>query len=217
MATTRSQLVAATISSVDGSVSIPCHFNPENYSITKKNHYEKKEGDVRRPPKPEFKGFGRTTLKLAKLIFDTYETGESLIAITNKLQKLMQPKDASDQESPPHEVVFAWGTLFFKAVIENMTIDFTLFDQRGMPVRASVSITFVESDDPTQFTHAQNPTSGGGPILEIRRVMSGDRLDLIANDVYGDPNDWRLIADYNGLLNPMFLRPGQRLIIPPKK
>lgn len=217
MPTTRSELVAATISSMDGSVTIPCHFNPENYSITKKNHYEKKEGDVRRPPKPEFKGFGRTTLKLSKLLFDTYESGDNLITITNRLQDLMRPKDISDQESPPPECKFVWGSFYFQAVIENMTINFVLFDQQGQPVRAEVDITFVESDDPTKYTHRQNPTSGGGPIAEIRQVTSGDRLDLIANDVYGDPTQWRLIADYNGLGNPLFLRPGQRLIIPPKK
>ena len=45
-------------------------------------------------------------------------------------------------------------------------------------------------------------------------ARAGDRLDLIANVVYRDPAKWRYIAEYNGLLDPLVLRPGQLLTIP---
>jgi nucleoid-associated protein YgaU len=60
----------------------------------------------------------------------------------------------------------------------------------------------------------QNPTSGGGPLQEVWAVTEGDRIDSIAMAVYGSANKWRLIADYNGLRNPLDLRLGQELLIP---
>ncbi|MCA9926563.1 MAG: LysM peptidoglycan-binding domain-containing protein, partial [Anaerolineales bacterium] len=66
----------------------------------------------------------------------------------------------------------------------------------------------------TRYPH-QNPTSGGGPIQEVRKVVQGDRLDLIAADVYGDATQWRHIAAYNRIRNPKSLRPGQLITIPP--
>jgi hypothetical protein len=216
MPKTRSELEAAVISTLDGSVSIPCMFNPEKYSVTKSNRFNTPTDDnVIRPPKPEFQGYGRSQLQLGSLIFDSYETGEDLTRTTNKLWDLMGPQERGDPQSTPAEVKFEWSTFSFQAFIESMTIDFTLFDKDGKPVRAEVSITFVESDDPTRHTHSQNPTSGGGPALEVRQIVSGDRLDLIAAEVYDDSGKWRLIADYNGINDPLAIRPGQTIAIPP--
>ncbi len=44
----------------------------------------------------------------------------------------------------------------------------------------------------------------------------GDRLDTLANQYYGDPMLWYLIADANNL-NLINVKPGTRLRIPPKK
>ncbi|HLG50038.1 MAG TPA: LysM domain-containing protein, partial [Chloroflexota bacterium] len=46
-------------------------------------------------------------------------------------------------------------------------------------------------------------------------VSPGETIDTIAFQEYGDPNQWRRIADYNRLDNPLRLRAGQKLAIPP--
>lgn len=212
MATTRGNLVAATLTS-SNNITVNCMFNPEKYTITKKNRYDPGT-ELVKPPKPEFKRFERSILTLSTLYFDTYETGKDLTAITNKLWDLMLPEDANAVKPQPPEVTFAWGNFSFTAVITDMTMEFTLFDMTGKPVRAEVKITFMQSEDPTKYPH-QNPSSGGGPIQEVRRIITGDRLDLIAADVYGDATKWRHIADYNHIDNPRELRPGQVITIPP--
>lgn len=223
MATTRGHLEAATISSLDGSIVVSCMFNPEKYTVTKSNNYGPQHGDtkhpggLRTPPKPVFISYGRSQLKLERLLFDTYETGDDLIAITNKLWDFMRPSDPSDPESDPPEIKFEWSSFYFQAFIKQIDINYTLFDKDGNPVRAIVNIEFMESDDPTKHPHErQNPTSGGGPIEQIREITIGDRLDLIAADIYGDSSKWRLIAQRNGIVNPRALRPGQKLTIPPR-
>jgi nucleoid-associated protein YgaU len=215
MSTTRSNLRAAKISTVNGNITIHCMFNPENYTVKKTNHYD--DGDeLRVPQKPVFQRYGRSNLTLSKLTFDTYETGADLTAITNKLWDLMRPADPSDPESDPPEVEFEWSTFSFKAFVSELTINYKLFDKDGNPVRAEVDITFKESSDPTNHPHQrQNPTSGGGPMQQIHKVIQGDRLDLIAAKEYGDATRWRVIAEYNQITNPRALRPGQIITIPP--
>ena len=49
------------------------------------------------------------------------------------------------------------------------------------------------------------------------RVEVGDRLDRLAARYLGTPSDWRRIASLNRMADPMALRPGQLLAIPPPK
>lgn len=222
MANTRSNLVAARIYEVDdsgeeksGGISIPCMFNPFEYTVTKTNQYEERARNNSDVPHVEFKKAGAQTLKLS-LTFDTYESGEDVSLTTNKLWKLMESKtrdEDGENKVPPPEVAFEWGVFRFVSVVTNMTQKFTLFRSDGMPVRAKVQVTFTQYKDLNDYPK-QNPTSGGGPVDRIWRVVAGDRLDTIAARVYGDATQWRRIAEYNDLDNPLRLRPGLALTIP---
>ena len=94
-----------------------------------------------------------------------------------------------------------------------MSQKFTMFSTGGIPVRATADITFTQYNDINDYP-GQNPTSGGGPIERIRTITAGDRLDLIAAEVYGDATKWRHIAQRNNLRDPLALRPGMLLRIP---
>jgi nucleoid-associated protein YgaU len=60
-----------------------------------------------------------------------------------------------------------------------------------------------------------NPTSGGEGGEHVWQVQPHDRLDLIAFREYGDAKLWRIIADANGISDPLKIKAGQRLIVPP--
>jgi prophage DNA circulation protein len=105
----------------------------------------------------------------------------------------------------------------FYCVIKSCTQKFTLFNQFGIPLRAEVTLVLQQHIQTEMFALLpQNPTSGGGPIERIWTVKAGDRLDLIADEVYKDSTKWRLIADRNGISNPLSIQAGQSLRIPPK-
>ncbi len=54
-------------------------------------------------------------------------------------------------------------------------------------------------------------------VLEVRQAWQ-HRLDLIANDVYGDVNLWWIIADANAIIDPMTeLAAGTKIRIPSKE
>lgn len=219
MSKTRSKLVAAKLVEVDkeghpAGASITCMFNPHEYTVSKSNSYSEKPRNRANTPQFEFTKAGAQTLKL-NLLFDTFETGKDVSEITNKLWKLMAPKDIGNRNNKkePPGVAFEWGVFRFVAVITNMTQKFTLFTLEGTPVRANVDVTFTQHVDLNDYP-GQNPTSGGGLIQQMWPVIRGDRLDTIAAKVYGDATKWRLIAEHNGIDNPLSLRSGQSLAIP---
>lgn len=223
MPNTRGNLEAARIYEVDesgeeksGGVSVACMFNPFEYSVSKSNTYREEARNRSDAPTFEFARAGPQTLRL-NLIFDTYEAGEDVTLTTNELWRLMETRTRQEgdrnQKIPPPEVAFEWGVFRFVAVITNMTQRFTLFKQDGTPVRARVDVTFTQHRDLNDYPR-QNPTSGGGDVERVWRVVAGDRLDTIAYEVYGDAAKWRLIAEHNQIVDPLILRAGQQLTIP---
>jgi nucleoid-associated protein YgaU len=223
MPNTRSNLQAARIHEVtasgeakSGGVTVNCMFNPYEYSVSKTNTYKQERQNRSDVPSFEFEKAGPQTLKL-NLVFDTYESDEDVSLTTNKLWKLMESKTRREgnrnKKVPPPEVAFEWGVFRFVAVITDMTQTFTLFKSDGTPVRAQVEVTFTQHKDVDDYPN-QNPTSGGGEVERVWRVIAGDRIDTIAYEVYGDATRWRVIAAYNHLDNPAELRAGQHLLIP---
>ncbi len=202
---------------------IPCMFNPEDYTVEQSNKYDLVYENESEVPKMEFKGAGERTLTLNTLYFDTYELPipVDVSLITRFLWDLMKPStenkhDKEDKKKPP-PVIFRWGLFEFYAVITMCSQKFTLFHSTGIPLRAEVKVVFKQHlRTEMHALFPQNPTSGGGPIERIWRVQAGDRLDLIADKVYNDSTKWRLIADRNGISNPLSIKAGDSLRIPPK-
>ena len=75
-----------------------------------------------------------------------------------------------------------------------------------------MSVTFKEYIEVDTLVSV-NPTQSADH-RKRRVVRSGDRLDTIAAEEFGDPAKWRLIASANNLTDPASLTPGQVLTIP---
>jgi len=186
---------------------ITCMFNPSEYTISKSNQYTETPDQTADAPHSDIFKVGAKTLKL-NLFFDTYEKGEDVSIKTERLWTFMERRTDSNE---PKQVAFEWGVFKFTAYITNITQRITMFRHDGVPVRAKVDVSFTEYKKKPEN---QNPTSGGGPLERIWKVVSGNRLDLIAFNVYNDATQWRRIAEHNHLSNPLNLRPGQILRVP---
>jgi len=200
---------------------VHCMFNPYEYTISKANNFaELGPANPGNTPKAELFKPSAQTLKL-DLFFDTYEeTDESkrdVSEITNKLWTFMkvekQKGDDPLAKGGVPQVAFHWGVFYFVSYITSMAQTFTLFTKDGIPVRAKVNVTFTQYSDKDDYIR-QNPTSGSDAISRVWQVVAGDRLDLIAAQIYRNPAKWRLIADYNNIGDPQSIRPGQMLSIP---
>ena len=197
---------------------VPCMFNPYEYSITKSNQYDPGKTKGLNVPRIRFQQGGAMVLKL-NLVFDTYDDGKNVIKEhTKKIWKMMmidrENINATTGKAEPPHCVFRWGPYEFEGVITQMTETLTLFNKEGVPVRSKVQMSLQQIVDHEGFP-SQNPTSGGGAAPKTRTLYAGDRLDLIAWEEYRDCSRWRLIAQANEGLDPLHLRSGDTIIVPP--
>jgi hypothetical protein len=201
-----------------GQPPIKCMFNPKEYSIQKQNQWKEGNTPAHNVSQLEFGGGKPATLQM-QLFFDTYAESEDVRKkYTDGIIKLMMIddslKDKKNKKGRPPRVLFQWGQSWsFEAVITSIKQQFTLFLSNGVPVRATLDVTFQEVKDPKEQPK-QNPTSGGVGGERMWRVGPGDTLALIAYREYGDSSMWRAIADANRLTKVRELTPGTMLVIP---
>lgn len=204
---------------------VDCLFNPTEYSFSKTNTWSPNGTPSRDLPVVNFQSGGQMTLTVS-LLFDTYalaagQSGGSpqdVRTYTEKVLNLMKVdptlRDSTSGHSRPPRVSFRWGNSWsFKSVITSITQRFTMFLSDGTPVRATLDVTFQQVDQEGTFP-PQNPTSTA-EVQKVRIVGPGETIDTIAFQEYGDSRKWVVIADFNQLDNPLRLRPGQKLAIPP--
>jgi nucleoid-associated protein YgaU len=193
-------------------------FCPKELNISKQNNWQAANSPQTNTPKFDFKGGGAETLKL-QLFFDTYvEQADVREKYTNAICDLMkideQSRDKKTKKGRPPTVRFQWGqSVGFNAVITNISQRFSLFLPNGTPVRAVLDVSFQQFEEDVK-NKKTNPTSGGVGGERHWLVRAGDTLAWIAFNEYGDSNQWRLIADVNGLTQVRRLLPGKMLMIP---
>lgn len=186
-------------------------FNPAEYSLEKGNQFANSPLPGLSNPVLSFVHGDADTLTM-ELFFDTYTNrgGSDVRDETKKISRLLE---IDPQVHAPPPVRFVWGPLSFRAVIERLTQRFTMFREDGVPVRATLNVTFKEyktieeqiSDRPTESSD----------WTKQRVLAEGDRLDLIAAIEYGDSAVWREIAEANDIDNPRLLEFGREIRLPP--
>jgi hypothetical protein len=183
-------------------------FNPTNYSLAKSNQIAEAAIPGLNAPILQYVHGNTRTLDM-ELFFDTYEKGSSVVSETDKIYNLLLI-DPSTHAPPICRV--SWGKFVFTAVVDHVNGKFTLFLSDGTPVRATLNVTFKEYQDIDRLVRTE-PTQSADH-RKMRVVKSGDRLDFIAHEEYGDAEKWRTIADANHLDDPHDLEPGDVLVLP---
>jgi nucleoid-associated protein YgaU len=214
------QLTKASFKNLDTNATIEFMFNPSSYEFTKENVWADLTSKGQDTPGDVDFGGGKAANLTLDLFFDTHTSGKDVrTEYTKKLWDLAMvnpdKKDSVTGKSSPPMLEFRWGSSWsFKAVVASMTQRFTLFLPDGTPTRAEVKVTLKQVKSEGRYP-GQNPTSGGLPGHRIHTVEQRETLDIIASREYGDPNAWRLIAEFNRIDDPLGLRPGMILTLPP--
>lgn len=208
-------------------LSVPCLFNPEQLSVTKSNQFAAVNIPGLSSPVYQFvRGEARSVT--LDLFFDTYEekidvriftdritgwdAGSMFSGIPDAVKGLMDID--SDLHAPP-VCIFVWGAFMFQCIIEQVTKKFTMFLPIGIPVRATLSVTLKEYRD--VIVQLKELSLFSSDVTKTWVVKRGDTLWSIAAAEYGNPADWRLVADANRIFNPRDLEPGRELVVPVKK
>ena len=218
-----------TVEKENGSETFSVQFNPSEYNISENVNYAEKNIPGTAGPITQFVSGASATLNLS-LIFDTFDTPENGVRESQQngdltSQKAHTPTDVSkltrrvaelvaidgSLHRPPM-VTFAWGSLSFQGVVTDIKQTYTMFMPSGMPVRARVELTLKSVTDPGAAKRKRPFESPDR--TKYRTVHQGDSLWALSAKEYGQPEQWRAIADANGLANPRALRSGERLVLP---
>ena len=131
---------------------------------------------------------------------------------TNKVYRLMEID--ADKHVPPL-LKLKWSSLQFTGHLISCSIQFVRFSEQGMPLRAWMDCTFQEYIAPDKVGVTRPLESPD--TTKYRTVHQGDSLWALSAKEYGQPEQWRAIADANRLSNPRQLRSGERLVLPALK
>lgn len=201
--------------SLNGRSELEFTFNPKEYSIQKSAEWSRTAtNSASKTSAPEFKGSGPRQLSLELFLDKSVERADVSKDVETLFACLVPypPTLASKKPSPPF-VRFGWGkTIQFTAFLKSVNAKYTLFDQKGTPLRAVCTVNLEEIPEDIA---KQNPSSGGHASLREHTVVAGDTLHSIAYEEYGQPTLWRVVAEANDVDDPLRLQPGTILRIPP--
>ncbi|MGD9081286.1 MAG: LysM peptidoglycan-binding domain-containing protein [Desulfobacterales bacterium] len=196
---------------------ITVQFNPTEYSLNKGAQIAEIAIPGIDSPILQFVRGQNEKLTL-DLYFDSTEDGmsENATDVRRKTRSIYQLVKLQPKTHAPPRIRFTWGQgLSFKAIVESVQQRFTLFSPLGLPLRATLSVTFREYKNLEEQISELNLQSSDH--TKRREVKQGDTLNRIAAEEYDDPREWRRIADANADIidNPRRLKPGTVLRIPP--
>jgi Contractile injection system tube protein/LysM domain len=202
---------------------IQVQFNPEKYSLTKGVQIAEIGIPGLDSPVIQFVR-GQNEKVTLELFFDTTDFGivDSPVDVRGQTVQIYDLLKIDSETHAPPRCMLSWGdggqlfsfgsSLNPRCVVESVNEEFSLFSPSGVPLRAKLTVTFREYKT-IEEQLAENPKHSPDRT-KVTTVQRGQTLSYIAWKVYGDPTQWRKIADANNLANPRLLPPGTQLLIP---
>ncbi|MCA9514661.1 MAG: LysM peptidoglycan-binding domain-containing protein [Myxococcales bacterium] len=197
---------------------IPFFLNPSTISVERRAKFEDDAHNQARDD-VKYKGTDPISLQIGELWFDTYDERRNVREVfIDRLEELV---DYYDETHVPRVVSFVWGGFShgtkhardYVFYVESVKVDYLMFLSDGTPVRAKVALCLKQVTT-TKREDGQNQKRSPDHAKRVV-VRRGDTLQGIAAREYKDPREWRRIAATNGIENPMSLRVGSELLVPP--
>ena len=203
-------------------------FNPTEYSIDRGATYAEQQVPGRELPILQYVRGNVQTLTV-ELMLDGTKKREP---IESDLEKIRLFTRIDEHMHAPPVCRFEWGgssenpasanqpssagrttpSTFFTGVVSSLKERFTLFDEQGRILRARLTLT-LKSYSAAEVQNRESPLSSPDRT-RIRVFREGETLAQLANEAYGDPRLWRIIAKVNDIERPRFITPGTPLRIP---
>ena len=210
---------------IEGGETIQVLFNPTEYTITKGNNWTFDPIKGNSLPKGKFGGGKPREMQVNLLLDQTLPNGGmSVKDITDKLFKMMEVKATSGagagdavpaaRHLPVGRDDPVQGGLHLAHRRLPAVRAERLADPRRRQARAHAGGDGDLRRRATRRTRSRTRRRARTGGLGVHVVKDGDTLQSLAHQTYGDPNRWRLIAEANGVDNPLHLRRGTALNLP---
>jgi hypothetical protein len=188
-----------------------------------------------------YAGGGRTELHL-ELLFDAPlhsalrgQPDQSTATNEPDVRDLTAPffALAENPDDPQHLPIarFIWGKSWnVRGIVAAVSERLEHFSQNGVPQRSWMTMRFLrvleaatqtqravpasalDTSDASRERARDHMVAGSG---SASAGTSGERLDSVAAQYYGDPSLWRVLARYNGIEDPANVPAGTTLRLPP--
>lgn len=202
---------------------VKVQFNPETLTVNFSNQVT--GGNQSGGSAIQFVGQGTTKLSL-DLWFDitvyrdnsdAAAVGDDVRKLTERVNYFMKPNSEGSEKDVKWKVPavrFLWGTFIFDGVMNSINEKLEYFSEDGKPLRAMLSIGLLSQMIQYQVGDANSGgvgITGGLPgVKQMRPVKSGDSIQKISAEA-GLGDDWRKIAEANGIENPRIVPAGTLL------
>lgn len=109
-------------------------------------------------------------------------------------------------------IELAWGTLLFKGRLKEMKSTYGLFAPDGQPLRAKVTLVFIEFVNRAEANKLGNRQSPD--MSHVVTLRDGDTIAALCARIYGDSCLADEVAGVNGLSGFRNVKPGTVLLFP---
>jgi hypothetical protein len=203
-------LVQATITDVShlGSTPVSVLFNPTDLSVEEGSHYASMPVPGLSMPVLQYIR-GESDVLHLELFLDRTDQGSDVESDIRTLKSFIQID--STLHAPP-VIEFTWGAFLFTGVVTSLHQRLTLFSEDGRTLRARITLSLKSYKSAEVQLRELKLSSPDRSHIRVRR--EGETLAHIANEAYGDPRMWRVIAQANGIERPRFIPAGTPLIVP---
>ena len=217
----------------EGKTAFKVLYNPESYTQSRMVRYAQSSGISTNTPVSQFAGGGLEILTF-RLFFDSMSAGSEvggglldkakfaansllpsltkLIDVRTYTKQVYSLMEIDPDKHVPPLLTLKWSSLQFTGHLISCQQNFVRFGEQGTPLRAWLDCVFQEFIAPQKATLPRPLESPD--TTKYRTVRQGDTLWSLSAKEYGQPEQWRAIADANGLANPRLLRSGDRLVLP---
>lgn len=208
-------------------------YNPESYRQSRAVQYAQAMGIGTNVPISQFSG-GSLEILQFRLFFDSMSAGSEvggglvdrlkfagnsmlpslakMVDVRKYTKKVYSLMEIDPDKHVPPLLKLKWSSLQFTGHLISCKQTFVRFGEQGIPLRAWLDCVFQEFIAPQKATLPRPLESPD--TTKYRTVHQGDALWSLAAKEYGQPEQWRSIADANSLANPRLLRSGDRLVLP---
>jgi len=174
---------------------------------------------------------GQSETLTVELFFDStdFGTGASAVSVTTISDKFYSLIKIDPKTHAAPVCTFHWGTRFpgdsltmgtekqrrsgFRGVVTKVKQEFALFSPDGIPLRNVMTVTmeeYLSLDEQLKHLGLESADHTKSHI-----AAEGETLASIAGQCLGQPSQWRIIADANGIDDPRRLAVGTPLLVPP--
>lgn len=152
------------------------------------------------------------TVDTTGVVEGTQDTDEAYIKV-KELENLLYTYN--EEGHRPSYIIIAYGEILFKGQLASMKIDYTLFNNEGIPLRATVDLSFsgfrCSEEDKKKYSKLSPDMS------RLIVIKENDTLANLCHQIYGNSHLVAQVAGFNNLNGFREIPVGTELLFPPLK